>query len=1416
MVPPAAPDASPPEPGPGPIARRSRRRRLVLRLLPVLALLGALVAAGLAWLGSESMLRTVAERAAAATGGRLSIEAPEGSLFGTVRARRVVWSDGGTVAAVDDVSIALDWRALATATLRVSDASAARVEVVTVPSDAPAAPPASLALPMRVELVRARVGELAIRQAGGAAPLRLEDVRASARYRPGLWTLDALSLRAPFGALQAGGTIGDVPPFALRARALLETRVLDEAVAVDAVADGDLSAMAVDARTVLRDASASAKLRLAPFGPSPLASVDLALAALDLSRFAPALPATRLAGRLQAQAPPAAPGAGAGGPPALAGTVSLRNARPGTLDAGLLPVDRLESRFAFDGSRLRLDGLELAGPPGRLAGGASLRLPEREGAPPPFELRLGTDALDLRRVHAALRTTALRGSVAVSPAGTGLAFDARLADGGLALEARARLEGERVDVERARLQARDGVAEFAGRAGIASPYAFEFAGTVSRLDPSRFAEVPPGLLNGSWRAGGVAAPDLAVDASVKLADSRWRGLPASGRAALGWASAGRGRADRLHAVDVAVALGATTLRARGDLGEPGDRLALDLDAPRLRELDARLAGRAALDAELRGALRAPALDATLVARELRVADRLSVRTLKAGAEVASPRALVEVLARVGLVPESAIAAAPAASAARGRGSSRAVDPRSVVPGRTPGDPRGGARAAIAAGPEPSPSAAPASAGARVSLVVQADGLRVGTLAIDSARADLAGDADRHVLSARAAAPARGLDAALRVEGTLERGTGARWSGRLVEATNAAAPRLRLLEPAALALAPGAASVAPLRVEIDGVDGARLALDEASWRDGRMRVLGAIAGVPLRWLGPAASARGLRLEETDALRLGARVDLAGAPGQGGDLRGRIDLYRESGDVTVDVPAAGGGTEPLRAGLQALEARIELADGRASASATMRGTAIGTLRADARMPLAWTPEGAPDIRVPIEGSAEASLPSLAFTRAIAGEAWRFDGALQARVQLAGTLDAPRVTGRIEGTRLVAEQRELGMRLTDGTLSATLSGASVEIERMRFASGGGSVAMTGTLRADERSEAVLTLERMPVPLGAGQRLVLSGETRASLSGGLLTLRGALRADEGVIELTAYNAPNLSRDVVVVRDAAEAAAHAARRAEQRRAQAGGAASAAEADPDADRGFRIRSNVEIDLGDRLRVFGAGFEARLEGRLVLRGRLPDAPRLTGTVRIAQGTWTGFGQKLEIERGTLVFTGPVDNPAIDVVAYRRYLPVEAGVSLTGTARVPKLALVSRPDVPEPEKLSWLVLGTGTDTSRSGAQTVALQAAAATLLASGDPNAKMPSLASTFGLDVVSIRTGQVGNTGESGSASTSAQDSIVTLGKRITERLFVSYEQSLRGLQNLLRLQYEITERLSVRGSAGTRTAVDLLWQFRYD
>ena len=1400
MAPPlkTAPDGVP---APGRIERRTRRRR-GLRIVAALLLAGVVVMAlGIAWLGSESALRWALAQAGEATGGRLVVEEARGSVL-DARAGRIVWHDGPLTVSVDDATLDIDARALWLGRLRLRELTAARVEVVTEPSDTPASMPASLALPIRFELVDARVDELVIRQTGSDTPVRLTDLRAVGRYAGGTWSFDTLAVRGPFGALQAGGTIAASPPFALTARALLETRVLDEAIAVDATAAGDLGALSVDARTVLRDASASARLRVAPFAAQPVQGGVVTLGGLDVSRFERSLPATRLDGRLTFDilAPPSA---SAGTPPPsgpvppMAGALSLRNARPGAIDAGLLPAESISTRFTFDGERLRLDELAIAGPPGRLVGSASIGLPggmlPATGTVPPLAMRLSTPGLDLRRVHRALRETALSGELSVAPERGGLAFDARLVDAalGLALDARARLDETLLTVERARLQARDGVAEFSGTAGLAAPNRFAAEGTIANLDPSRFAELPAGTLNGRWRASGTAGARPVLDASLSLTDSRWRGLPLSGRAALHWAT------DRVSDVDASLQLGATSLTARGALGAAGDRLRLALDATRLQELDARAGGRASVEAELRDALTTPRLAATARGRDLRWMDRVGVRTLELAVAVERPAAVIDLLARVGVIPPGSTAAAP-------------------LPSRSPpGQPVSAGRRSVAPvviEPVRDPAAVP------IRVTLQAEGLRVQGTTFETVGATIDGDADRHTLSARTRAKAGAglpvpLDAALRVEGGLERDAPLRWRGRLLEATNTGVATVRLMAPAPLSGGAGDAALGPVDLQLDGPDGARLRLQEASLKDGRIRALGTLSGVPLRWLGPLIEGRGLRPQDTDALRLGARIDIDGTPGTGGDLRGTVEAYRESGDLAIDVPSADGGTETLRAGLQALQVRAVLESGRLAANATLRGTAVGSLTGEARAPLAWTPAGSVDLSVPLEGTLEVSMPSLAFTRALSGDAWRFDGALQARLALGGTLGRPDLTGRIDGTGLVAEQRELGMKLTDGVLRATLRERTVDIDTMRFASGAGSVTMTGTVRPDDRSEAVLTLDRMPIPLGAGQRLLLSGEARATLRGGRLGIRGALRADEGVIELTSQNAPELSSDVVVVRDSAESAA---RRRERLAARSAPPAERAAAEPPDTQGFRIFSDLQIDLGDKFRVFGAGVDARLEGRLTLRGRLPDSPRLTGTVKIAQGTYAGFGQKLEIERGTLVFSGPVDNPAIDIVAYRRYLPVEAGVALTGTARVPRLALVSRPDVPDQDKLSWLVLGTGSDTARNGGQNSALQAAAATLLATADPRFAGPGLASTFGLDVLSIRTAQMGSLGGSGLSASSAQDSVVTLGKRLSQRLFVSYEQSLRGLENLLRLQYEITERLSVRGRVGTENGIDLLWTYRYD
>ncbi|MFT7958344.1 translocation/assembly module TamB domain-containing protein, partial [Salmonella enterica subsp. enterica serovar Typhimurium] len=73
-------------------------------------------------------------------------------------------------------------------------------------------------------------------------------------------------------------------------------------------------------------------------------------------------------------------------------------------------------------------------------------------------------------------------------------------------------------------------------------------------------------------------------------------------------------------------------------------------------------------------------------------------------------------------------------------------------------------------------------------------------------------------------------------------------------------------------------------------------------------------------------------------------------------------------------------------------------------------------------------------------------------------------------------------------------------------------------------------------------------------------------------------------------------------------------------------------------------------------------------------------------------------------------GPIANPNINILAMRRNQDVEAGVSVTGNANQPRVQLVSEPNVPDDEKLSWMMFGHGTDSSSIGQRTASSQALA----------------------------------------------------------------------------------------------------------
>jgi len=121
---------------------------------------------------------------------------------------------------------------------------------------------------------------------------------------------------------------------------------------------------------------------------------------------------------------------------------------------------------------------------------------------------------------------------------------------------------------------------------------------------------------------------------------------------------------------------------------------------------------------------------------------------------------------------------------------------------------------------------------------------------------------------------------------------------------------------------------------------------------------------------------------------------------------------------------------------------------------------------------------------------------------------------------------------------------------------------------------------------------------------------------------------------------------------------------------------------------------LQVDLGDDLKLRGRGLDTKLRGSLAL-ATPGNRLALTGSVRTEAGSYAAYGQKLAIDHGVLTFTGPADNPRLDILALRSNIDQRVGVLVSGSAQSPRVRLYSEPDMSDTDKLSWLVLGRAPD-------------------------------------------------------------------------------------------------------------------------
>jgi translocation and assembly module TamB len=310
-------------------------------------------------------------------------------------------------------------------------------------------------------------------------------------------------------------------------------------------------------------------------------------------------------------------------------------------------------------------------------------------------------------------------------------------------------------------------------------------------------------------------------------------------------------------------------------------------------------------------------------------------------------------------------------------------------------------------------------------------------------------------------------------------------------------------------------------------------------------------------------------------------------------------------------------------------------------------------------------------------------------------------------------------------------------------------------------------------------LNFEKFAATHRSDRRVIVSGITRLDLGQQGLRLTGELKADQARLEIPEASRPALSSDVVVVGQPPRA-----KPASQR--------------------FPLALDLTFNLGDDFVFKGGGLDARLGGALRVF-TVREALRGEGTIRVEAGRFAAYGQALDIERGQLRFAGPIDNPGLDVLAVRKTPTVKAGVQVGGTVQRPLVKLYSDPAMPDSEKLSWLVLGHGTE-SGSQQELALLQLTAGALLGKAESVTTQAQLADSMLIDSFGVRAGE-----DEDLATT-----VVSVGKRISSRVTLSYEQSLDGLNQMVKVLYQLSPHVRLEAGAGEQSSFDVFYTRDYD
>jgi len=412
-------------------------------------------------------------------------------------------------------------------------------------------------------------------------------------------------------------------------------------------------------------------------------------------------------------------------------------------------------------------------------------------------------------------------------------------------------------------------------------------------------------------------------------------------------------------------------------------------------------------------------------------------------------------------------------------------------------------------------------------------------------------------------------------------------------------------------------------------------------------------------------------------------------------------------------------------------------------------------------------------PLRGELKLATHSLGFIDSYVAQVDRVSGQLDANLTVGGTLAAPTLDGelRLSGAEIDAYQVNLALRELNFT--ALLRGPVLKLEGSARTGADGRAAIAGELAWRDSlpyGQLHLTGENLRIINLPEARVQASPDVYMKVDGHRIDITGTVTLPYGRLlrpdQLA--NAARTSSDEVIV---------SANQAPGRE------------------GFRVFSDLTLRLGERFTIDTFGLVGRLSGSLRTVADDSGFNRGTGELKVEEGKYTAYGRKLDIERGRLLFRdGPLNNPAIDLRAIKKFPDIVAGINVRGTLRQPRLTFFSDPPVAQSQIVSLLIAGGSLDSvqntgdSQQGKDLALMQGSALLFQEFG----------SKVGLSDVSVE-------------SNLNNDTSLVLGRYLSSRLYISYGVSLVESINTIKMRYTLGNSWTIKTEAGNARSVDLVY-----